>query len=67
MPRCRRRSAGLNGPNCVPPSQAKALQLARIEELSLSEASARSGFSVGALKVATHCALNTLRKRLSAP
>jgi RNA polymerase sigma-70 factor (ECF subfamily) len=51
----------------VPPSQAKALQLARIEELSLSEASARSGSSVGALKVATHCALNTLRKRLSAP
>jgi RNA polymerase sigma-70 factor, ECF subfamily len=51
----------------LPASQAKALQLAKIEELSLAEASARSGLSVGALKVATHRALATLRKRLGAP
>lgn len=51
----------------LPASQAKALQLAKIEELSLAEASARSGLSVGALKVATHRALASLRKRLGAP
>lgn len=51
----------------LPASQRQALQLAKIEELSLSEASARSGLSVGALKVATHRALASLRKRLRAP
>ena len=51
----------------LPASQAQALQLAKIEELSLTEASARSGLSVGALKVATHRALASLRKRLRAP
>lgn len=48
----------------LPASQATALRLAKIEELSLAEASARSGLSVGALKVATHRALRSLRKRL---
>ena len=51
----------------LPSSRAKALQLAKIEELFLSEASARSGLSVGALEVAKHRALATLRKRLGAP
>lgn len=47
----------------LPPAQRTALQLAKIEGLSLAEASARSGMSVGALKVATHRALNALRQR----
>ncbi|MBR0664680.1 sigma-70 family RNA polymerase sigma factor [Roseomonas hellenica] len=50
----------------LPVSQQTALKLAKIEELSLMEASARSGLSVGALKVATHRAMRNLRKRLGA-
>src|SRR5690606_26216717 len=38
----------------LPQSQRTALRLAKLEDLSLAEASARSGLSVGALKVATH-------------
>ena len=48
----------------LPESQRAALLLAKLEGLSLAEASARSGLSVGALKVATHRALRTLRRRL---
>lgn len=47
----------------LPESQRTALRLAKLEDLPLSEASARSGLSVGALKVATHRALHTLRRR----
>lgn len=49
----------------LPPAQRMALQLTKLEELSLAEASARSGMSVGALKVATHRAIATLRRRLT--
>ena len=35
-----------------------------LDDLPLAEASARSGMSVGALKVATHRAMKALRKRL---
>jgi len=49
----------------LPQSQRTALQLTKIEQLSLQEASHRSGMSVGALKVATHRALQALRKRLT--
>lgn len=48
----------------LPTSQRTALHLAKIEQLSLVEASARSGMSVSALKIATHRAIQTLRKRL---
>ncbi len=48
----------------LPESQRTALRLAKLEDLPLAEASRRSGLSVGALKVATHRALSTLRKRL---
>ncbi len=48
----------------LPASQRTALRLAKIEDLPLAEAAARSGLSVGALKVATHRAIVTLRKRL---
>ncbi|WP_369407922.1 sigma-70 family RNA polymerase sigma factor [Roseomonas rosulenta] len=48
----------------LPESQRTALRLAKLEDLPLAEASARSGLSVGALKVATHRALKTLRRKL---
>jgi RNA polymerase sigma-70 factor (ECF subfamily) len=48
----------------LPESQRTALRLAKFEDLPLAEAARRSGLSVGALKVATHRALKTLRRRL---
>jgi RNA polymerase sigma-70 factor (ECF subfamily) len=50
----------------LPESQRTALRLAKLEDLSLAEASARSGLSVGALKVATHRAMHALRRRFGA-
>jgi len=47
----------------LPESQRTALNLAKLQDLPLAEASARSGMSVGALKVATHRAMATLKKR----
>lgn len=47
----------------LPASQRTALQLTKIEALSLAEASARSGMSMGALKVATHRAVQSLRRK----
>ena len=47
----------------LPLAQRTALSLTKIQELSLVEASNRSGMSVGALKVATHRALGSLRRR----
>ncbi len=47
----------------LPTSQRTALQLTKIEALSLAEASARSGMSMGALRVATHRAILTLRRK----
>jgi RNA polymerase sigma-70 factor, ECF subfamily len=51
----------------LPQAQRTALGIAKLEDLPLAEASARSGMSVGALKVATHRAVKALRKRLGAP
>jgi RNA polymerase sigma-70 factor (ECF subfamily) len=48
----------------LPQAQRTALGLAKLEDLPLAEASARSGMSVGSLKVATHRAMKALRKRL---
>ncbi len=50
----------------LPASQRTALGLTKIEDLTLAEASRRSGISVGALKVATHRAIGALRRRLRA-
>jgi len=47
----------------LPEAQRTALSLAKLQDLPLAEASARSGMSVGALKVATHRAVRTLRRR----
>lgn len=50
----------------LPVAQRTALALTKIEGLSLAEASERSGMTVGALKVATHRALRSLRRRFGA-
>jgi RNA polymerase sigma-70 factor (ECF subfamily) len=50
----------------LPVAQRTAIGLTKIEGLSLVEASRRSGMTVGALKVATHRALRSLRRRLGA-
>ncbi|MDQ0140367.1 sigma-70 family RNA polymerase sigma factor [Cupriavidus necator] len=48
--------------DCLPAGQREALRMLKLEEMSLKEAAVASGVSVGALKVATHRALKTLRK-----
>lgn len=48
----------------LPPGQRQALDLLKLKELSLKEASAISGMSISALKVAVHRATKTLRKVL---
>ena len=49
----------------LPDWQREAIELLKLEELSLKEAAAVSGTSVGALKVATHRALHALRRALA--
>lgn len=49
----------------LPESQRTALGLTKLQDLTLQEASARSGMSIGAIKVATHRAVQTLRRRLT--
>src|SRR5205085_11220750 len=44
----------------LPPGQRQALELLKLKELSLKEASAQTGLSITALKVATHRALKSL-------
>lgn len=46
----------------LPAGQRDALRMLKLEEMSLKEASAASGVSVAALKVAVHRALKTLRR-----
>jgi RNA polymerase sigma-70 factor (ECF subfamily) len=48
----------------LPAGQRQAIELLKLKEMSLKEASAASGSSVGALKVATHRAMLSLRRRL---
>ena len=48
----------------LPTGQRQAIELLKLQELSLKEASAASGQSVGALKVATHRAMAAVRKAL---
>jgi RNA polymerase sigma-70 factor (ECF subfamily) len=51
----------------LPAGQRRAIELLKIQELSLKEAAEATGTSVGALKVATHRAMAALRKALSKP
>lgn len=46
------------------PGQRQAIELLKLQEMSLAEASARTGLSVTALKVATHRAIVALRRRV---
>lgn len=50
----------------LPETQREAIELLRLRELSLAEASQLTGRSIGALKVNVHRALGTLRQQLSA-
>lgn len=50
--------------SALPPGQRQAIELLKIRELSLREASAATGLSVGALKVAVHRAIAALRVKL---
>ncbi len=49
----------------LPPGQRQAVELLKLRELTLAEAAAASGQSVGALKVAVHRALHSLRRLLA--
>jgi RNA polymerase sigma factor (sigma-70 family) len=49
----------------LPPGQRRAVELLRINEMSLKEASAASGMSVVALKVSMHRAMTSLRTILT--
>jgi RNA polymerase sigma-70 factor (ECF subfamily) len=48
----------------LPRDQREAISLLKLKEMSLKEAALASGRSVSALKVATHRAIKSLRKRL---
>jgi RNA polymerase sigma factor (sigma-70 family) len=50
----------------LPAGQRRAIELLKLQELSLKEAAAASGATIGALKVATHRAIAALRKALGA-
>src|SRR5205823_2557131 len=50
--------------NDLPEGQRKAIDLVKLREMSLKEAAAVSGMTIGALKVATHRATRTLRLAL---
>jgi len=48
----------------LPPRQREALELLKLREMSLAEASVASGQTVGALKVGVHRAIKSLRAKL---
>jgi RNA polymerase sigma-70 factor (ECF subfamily) len=48
----------------LPPGQRRAITMLKLEEMSLKEASAKSGISIASLKVATHRGVKALRKFL---
>jgi DNA-directed RNA polymerase specialized sigma24 family protein len=49
----------------LPSGQREAVEMIKLREMSLKEAAAVSGTSVGALKVSVHRAVVTLRKALT--
>ncbi|MBI3049972.1 MAG: sigma-70 family RNA polymerase sigma factor [Acidobacteria bacterium] len=51
--------------DALPRRQRQAVELLKLRELSLKEAAAATGMSLGALKVATHRAMAALRRRLA--
>ena len=57
------RAPGWRSPS-LPAGQRSAIEMLKLREMSLKEAAAASGTSVGALKVATHRAMDALRRKL---
>jgi RNA polymerase sigma-70 factor (ECF subfamily) len=51
----------------LPEGQRRAIEMTKLQELSLEEASTGSGMSIAALKVATHRGVQALRKLLPGP
>ena len=51
----------------LPSGQRQAVELLKLQELSLKEAATRSGKSIGSLKVASHRAIESLRALLLRP
>jgi RNA polymerase sigma factor (sigma-70 family) len=49
----------------LPSGQRSAIEMLKLREMSLKEAAAASGTSIGALKVATHRAMDALRRKLT--
>jgi RNA polymerase sigma factor (sigma-70 family) len=49
----------------LPPGQRTAIEMVKMREMSLKEASAASGMSIAALKVAVHRGIGALRKSLN--
>lgn len=49
----------------LPDRQRRAVELTKLREMSLAEASQASGMSIGALKVNVHRAIKAMRKRLT--
>ena len=49
----------------LPAGQRSAIELLKLQEMSLKEAAAATGTSVGALKVSTFRAMDALRRRLA--
>jgi len=47
----------------LPAGQRNAIEMLKLKEMSLKEAAAASGMSIGSLKVATHRAMSALRKK----
>ena len=47
------------------PGQRQAIELMKLQEMSLKEAAAATGMSIGALKVSVHRAMAALRKALA--
>jgi RNA polymerase sigma-70 factor (ECF subfamily) len=48
----------------LPPGQRRAIELTKLKEMTLNEAAAATGTSVGALKVSVHRGMSALRKAL---
>ena len=49
----------------LPPGQRTAIELLKLREMSLKEAAAATGTSIGALKISTYRAMDALRKKLT--
>lgn len=60
-----RRGALSDAMAALPQRQRQAVELTKLRELSLAEASQASGMSIGALKINVHRAIKAMRKRLT--